>query len=152
MLIVFWSTMGRLVEQWLPEVATFNTTPFCKGIIPRLTSAVFPDQAAWRKQRVYLHVDNARRPHSKRSVQCINNSKLKRIPYRLYWPYIAPSDSYLFGNVKQRLQTCEGRPFEDLQDSVHEILGYIGLIELAATIRAWIERLQRVIDANREYV
>jgi hypothetical protein len=38
-----------------------------------------------------------------------------------YSPDIAPSDFYLFGTVKQRLPTCEGRSFEEFQENVDEI-------------------------------
>jgi hypothetical protein len=31
-----------------------------------------------------------------------------------------------FGTVKQRLQTYQGRSFEELQDNLHEIVGSIG--------------------------
>jgi hypothetical protein len=66
MLTVFWSIMGRTVDKWLPEHDTFNSTYFCEDINARLTSVVFPDQVTWRRQRVYLCVDNAR-PHNSKS-------------------------------------------------------------------------------------
>jgi hypothetical protein len=74
------------------------------------------------------------------------------MPHPPYSPDIALSDFYLFGTMKQRLQTREGRPFEELQENVHEILSSIGWEELEATIRAWTERLRRVIALGREYV
>jgi hypothetical protein len=43
-----------------------------------------------------------------------------------YSPDITPSDFYLFDNVKQRLQTCQNRSFEELQENVDEILDSIG--------------------------
>jgi hypothetical protein len=88
------SSMGPLVEEWLREQDTFNSTYFCATGIPCLASSVFPYQATRRKQRIYLHVDNVRPYNSKDSVQCINDSKLKRMPYPPNSPDIAPSDFY----------------------------------------------------------
>jgi hypothetical protein len=91
--------------------------------------------------------ENTRPHNSKRSVQWINDSKRKRMPHPPYSPDIAPSGVYLFENVRQRLQIYQSRSFEELQENVRDSGFY-----RTATIRAWIERLQSVIDTNREYV
>jgi hypothetical protein len=65
MLTIFWSTMRPLVEKWLPEHGTFNSTYFCDVLVPRLTSSVFPDQGRQCKQRVYVHVGHVRSHNSK---------------------------------------------------------------------------------------
>jgi hypothetical protein len=73
------------------------------------------------------------------------------MPHPPHSPDIAPGDFYLFGTVKQRLQTCQGHSFEELEENLHEILGLIPHGELTATMRAWMAHLQRVIDSNGEY-
>jgi hypothetical protein len=73
------------------------------------------------------------------------------MPHPPYSPDIAPSDFYLFGTVKERLRTCQGGSYEELQANVHEILLAIDPVELMATMRAWMARLQKVIDTNGEY-
>jgi hypothetical protein len=152
LLTIFWSTTGPLVEHWSPTNALFNSTYFCEVIAPCLASAAFPDEAGRRKRRVYLHMDNAR-PHNSRTLfQRAADNKFRRMPHPPYSPDIAPSDFCLFGTVKQRLQTCEGQSFEELQENVHEILSSIGPDELEATMQAWMERLRRVIDTGGDYV
>jgi hypothetical protein len=152
MLTIFWSTTRPLVEDWSPTNASFNSSYFCEVIVPRLASAVFPDQAGQRKRRVYLHIDNARPHNSRKSLQCVADNNVKRMPHPPYSPDIAPSDSYLFDIVKQRVQTCEGQSFEVLQENVREILSSIGRDELEATMRAWMERLRRVTATGRDSV
>jgi histone-lysine N-methyltransferase SETMAR len=141
MFTIFWSTIRLMIEKCLQEHDRFDSTYFCDVIIPRLTSAVFPDQGRWHKQQVYVHMDIAKPHNSKRSVQCISDNNFKRIPHPPYSPHIAPSDLYLFGTVKQRLQTCQGCSLEELQENVYQILGSIELTELAGAMRAWIARL-----------
>jgi hypothetical protein len=74
------------------------------------------------------------------------------MPHPPYSPDIVPHDFYLFGTMKQRLQTVEGRSFEELQENVHEILSAIGRGELEAIMRAWMERLRRAITLGGHYV
>jgi hypothetical protein len=136
----------------IAEHNAFNSTYFCKVIILSLTNAIFPDQWRRRKQRVDVHIDNARPHSSKSSVQCINDNNLKRIPHPSYSPDIEPTDFYPFDTVKQRVQTCQGGSFEELQENVYEILGSIEPTQLAGAMRAWIVRLQRIIDSHGEYV
>jgi hypothetical protein len=52
----------------------------------------------------------------------------------------SPSDFYLFGTVKQRVQTCQSGSYEQLQANVQEILVAIDPVELVATLQAWIAR------------
>jgi histone-lysine N-methyltransferase SETMAR len=144
--------MGPLAEEWLPTNASFKSTYFCELIVPRLAGAAFPGQAGQRKRGVYLHMDNTRPHNSRKSLHCVADNQFKRIPHSPYSPDIAPSDSYLFGTVKQRLQTCKGRSFEELQENVHEILSLIGPDELEATMRAWMECLRRVIVIGGDHV
>jgi histone-lysine N-methyltransferase SETMAR len=130
-----------MIEELLQEHDRFDSTYFCDVIIPRLKNAFFPDQGIRRKQRVHVHMDNTRPHNSKRSVQCIHDNNFTRIPHPPYSPHIAPSDLYLFGTMKQRLQTCQGCSFEELQENVHQILGSIEPSELVGAMRAWIARL-----------
>jgi hypothetical protein len=67
-----------------------------------------------------------------------------------YFPDIASSDSYLFGIVKQRPQTCQGQSVDELQEKVHEILSFPEPDELEATMRAWMDLLWRAIALSGE--
>jgi hypothetical protein len=120
-------------------------------MVPRLASAAFPDQTGQRKRRVCLHMDNVRLHNSRKSLQCVADNKFERIPHPPYSPDIAPSDFSLFGTVKQRLQTCEGRSFKEFPKNGHEILKFIGPDDLEATMRAWMERLRKVIATGGDY-
>jgi hypothetical protein len=78
--------------------------------------------------------------------------KFKRMSHPPYSPDIVTSDFYLFGIVKQRLQTCHDGSYDELQANMHVILAAIDPTELAATMQAWIVCLRKVIDTNGEYV
>jgi hypothetical protein len=79
MLTVFWSTTGPLIEEWLPGHGEFNSTYFCKVVIPRLTRIVFPDQAIRCKQPVHLHMDNARPRNLKTDMSKLDGRLARQI-------------------------------------------------------------------------
>jgi hypothetical protein len=68
-----------------------------------------------------------------------------------YSPDVAPSDVPLLGSLKQRLQTCESRSFEELQGHVSEILNRIAPDELKKVQRGRIDRFPKVRDLSGEY-
>jgi hypothetical protein len=118
---------------------------FCDVITQGVTNVVFPDQIGWREQRVGIDVDNERPHSSKMSVQCLEDTKFPRMPHSPYSPDVAPSDLYLLSNVKQRLQTCQNPSFEELRDNGGEIFGSIARDELKRLMRAWMDRVRKVI-------
>jgi hypothetical protein len=151
MLRISWSTARSLVEDWSPTNASFESTDFCEVIIRREPSAAFSDQAGQLKRQVYLNVDKTKPHNSRKSLQRAAERKLKRMPHPPYSSRIARSDFYVFGPMKQRLQTCQGRSFEELQENVHEILSSIGPVELEGNMQSWLECLRSMIALGGEY-
>jgi hypothetical protein len=77
---------------------------------------------------------------------------MEQAPHPPYSQNLAPSDFYLFGYLKDRLQ---GHHFEDgdqLYDAVIALTGIIDKVTLQRVFLEWIERLRRYIDTNGEYV
>jgi hypothetical protein len=65
---------------------------------------------------------------------------------------LAPSDFYLFGHIKSRLARTSFDEGRDLLSTVKAILGSIDKWTLDRVFLEWMERLQRCIDANGDYV
>jgi hypothetical protein len=77
---------------------------------------------------------------------------MEQTPHPPYSPHLAPSDFYLFGYLKDRLQ---GQHFEDgdqLFDAIMALTGIIEKVTLQRVFREWVERLRRCIETNGEYV
>jgi len=118
-------------------------------IIRKLVQELHPRGGTPRRKVFRLHIENAKPHNSKSSIQCLEDNKLKRLPHPPYSPDVAPSDFYLFGTVKHRLEGCMGETVEDLKENVSEILSTISEEELMAAFLNWMERLQQVIDNGR---
>jgi hypothetical protein len=77
---------------------------------------------------------------------------MKWTPHPLYSPELAPSDFYLFDYVKVCLA---GNAFDDADElfgAIQRILENIEKVMLQVFFIDWIERLEKYITTNGEYV
>jgi hypothetical protein len=74
-----------------------------------------------------------------------------RVPQLPYSPDLAPSDFYLFGKVKNRLEQIQASDADDFFEQLEEILSSISVEELERVLAAWIDRVRQVSEGNGEY-
>jgi hypothetical protein len=67
-------------------------------------------------------------------------------------PDLAPSDFFLFGYVKRKLMRYHAESPPELLIPIRVILSEIPRETLNAVFLEWMERLQKCIDTNVEYV
>jgi hypothetical protein len=130
----------------------FNTTWFLNEIISELVASLKRRGEVSDRGWYRLHLDNARSHNSRDSVDYIDQQKFVRLPHPPYSPDLAPSDFYLFGNMKQRLVKCHGTTKEELFQNVNEILESISEDELVHVFLNWMTKLGQVIDMGGEYI
>jgi hypothetical protein len=75
-----------------------------------------------------------------------------RMPQPPYSPDLAPSDFYLFGTVKNRLEQIQASDADDFFEQLTEILNSISPEELERVFAAWIDRIRQVSEGNGEYL
>lgn len=76
---------------------------------------------------------------------------IKRTPQPPYSPDIAPSDFYLFGNIKDRLKGHHFTSIEDLKEKIFEICNSIPRDTLKRVFQDWIKRSDWVALHKGEY-
>jgi hypothetical protein len=67
-------------------------------------------EAAGNGRKLLVHADNARQHTAMGPIQYLTQNRMKSAPHPPYSPDLAPSDFYLFGNVKRCLT---GLSFDD---------------------------------------
>jgi hypothetical protein len=72
-------------------------------------------------------------------------------PHPPYSPDLAPSDFYLFGDVKGRLAGLSFEDADQLLAAVQGVLGGIEKVTLQAIFLEWMDRLRECIATNGEY-
>jgi hypothetical protein len=70
-----------------------------------------------------------------------NANKMTRALHPLYSPDLAPSDFFLFGNVKRQLSGCSFDHTDDLLTVVQEILDGFDKATLIRVFDEWVRRL-----------
>jgi histone-lysine N-methyltransferase SETMAR len=99
----------------------------------------------------FTHLDNARLHNSKKSLECIQASKAKRLPHPVYSPDLAPSDFFFFGSLKEKLTTFHCTTRDELKSAIITIFNEIDRETLPAVFTLWLEWLERVIRHGGEY-
>jgi hypothetical protein len=89
---------------------------------------------------------------AKQTQDFIEASGMDQVPHPPYSPDLAPSDFYLFGYLKQRLQEQHFEDGDQLFDAIMALTGNIEKVTLQKVFLEWMERLRRCIDINGEYV
>ena len=104
------------------------------------------------QSQFYLHLDNCKVHTSKITSEKIKELDLIKVPHPTYSPDIAPSDFYLFGDMKRKLQ---GKSFDDPQDLKESILKIISKISpeiLNNVFKEWLKRCRSLSGSDGSYL
>lgn len=151
MLTIMWSKSRFYVVELLEPDQKFNSEYFI-GKILKLLLLEFDKNHHNRKKPILLHVDNARPHNSKSANDFLNQNNIIRLPHPPYSPDLAPSDFFLFGYIKNKL---EGSKFEDPEElllEIKRIISQISIDVLDKVFREWILRCQKVRAQKGGYI
>jgi hypothetical protein len=84
--------------------------------------------------------------------QFMEQNSMQRAPHPVCSPDLAPSDFYLFGDVKQLLSGYQFADQDPLLQAVSDILVGIEKVTLESLFHNWIERLCQCSATGGEYV
>jgi hypothetical protein len=148
MLTVFWSPNGFHLIEALPAGQTFTSDYFSQTILYTLHKNLSHMTA----RRIVVHMDNARPHRSKVTSGYLTKFNFRPAPHPPYSPDLAPSDFFLFGALKHKLEGMKFANAAQLVDAVMEITGFMPRSELKAVFVNWEERLRKCIEMQGEYV
>jgi hypothetical protein len=77
---------------------------------------------------------------------------MRRMPQPLYSPDLFSGDFYLFPTVKEKLERTQVADKDQFFESLQAILRDIDRGELNKVFQAWVRRVQKVSEGNRDYV
>ena len=151
MLTVVWNPSGFHVVKALPKGAKFNSQYYTNNILVAISDWRQGAGGIWQRS-LWIHADNARPHVAKVSTDYIGRNRMKQAPHPPYSPDLAPSDFFLFGYVKGKLMGYHADTLSELLVRIRVILSEISRETLNAVFLEWMERLQKCIDTNGEYV
>lgn len=148
---IFFNGDGVVLVDFLPKGAKFNSDYFI-NIIEQIDEKMYPQGRSPRCARKVLHYDNSPCHKSKKVNDFLFKSNFRTMKHPAYSPDIAPSDFGLFGTVKEKLEGVEHATEKDLQDHIIEILNSFSKSYWQSLFMEWIERLEKVITINGNYI
>jgi hypothetical protein len=151
MLSILWSITGihSLID--VPKAITYNSAFLCDIVVTDLVRDICSHSRRKSLKGIYIHLDNARPQNSKPAAECLSRTKANRVPHPAHSPDFAPSDFFLFGFVKTRLQEYDIPGQEGVKCAISQILAEISQGMLICAFEAWIKRFKWVIAYRGEY-
>jgi hypothetical protein len=135
----------------MPKRESYNSAFFCNVDVLSLVENICSGSRRRSLKGFYVHLDNARLHNSHQSNDCLQGTKAQGMPQPAYRPDLAPSDFFLFGFLKQRLQGVHLADREALKTAICQLFSQIDREVLTSVFVDWMERLKWVFKNRGEY-
>ena len=117
---VFWDTHGIIFIDYLKKGKTINSD-YCVALLERLKDEIAEKRPHLKKKKVLFHQDNAPCHKSMKSMAKLQELGFELLPHPPYSPDLAPSDFFLFSDLKRMLA---GKKFCADEEVIEEIEAY----------------------------
>jgi len=161
MMTVIWSISGIHLIDFLPRDEKFNKDYFASFFFKlnfsnNVDNVMSNLESIFREKRpkrickgLKLHLDNAK-PHL--IQEKFDSLGILRLPHPPYSPDLAPSDFFLFGLLKNKLEGLSFDNDDELQEKTIKILKEIPREIFEESFEEWISRLKKCIELDGEYL
>jgi histone-lysine N-methyltransferase SETMAR len=121
MATIFWDSQGILLVDFLEGQRTI-TSAYYESVLRKLTKALAEKRPGKLHQRVLFHHDNAPAHSSHQTRAVLREFRWEIIRHPPYSPDLAPSDFFLFPNLKKSLK---GTHFSSVDDAKKTALTWL---------------------------
>ena len=119
MATVFWDAKGVIMLDFLPKRSTI-TGVYYANLLDQLRTAIREKRRGKLSKGVLLQQDNARVHTCKVAMDAVERNGYELIPHSAYSPDLAPSDFFLFPNLKKDIRGLHFRSDEEVVKAVEE--------------------------------
>ena len=119
MATVFWDAKGVIMLDFLPKRSTI-TGVYYANLLDQLRTAICEKRRGKLSKGVLLQQDNARVPTCKVAMNAVERNGYELIPHPAYSPDLAPSDFFLYPNLKKDIRGLHFRSDEEVVTAVEE--------------------------------
>lgn len=117
---VFWDAKGILLIDYLEKGKTINSEYYC-NLLDQLDLKIREKRPGLQHKKIIFHQDNARVHKSVLTMAKFNELKYELLEHPPYSPDLAPSDYFLFRNLKQFLR---GKRFSSNEEAIATVQQY----------------------------
>ena len=119
MATVFWDAQGVIMLDFLAKKSTI-TGAYYANLLDQLRTAIREKSRGKLSKGILLQQDNARVHTCKIAMDAVERNGYELIPQPTYSPDLAPSDYFLFPNLKKDNRGCHFRSNEEVVAAVEE--------------------------------
>ena len=119
MTTVFWNANGVIMLDFLPKRSTITRVYFA-NLLDQLRTTIREKRRGKLSKGVLLQQDNARVHTCKVAMDAVERNGYELIPHPAYSPDLAPSDFFLFPNLKKDIRGLHSRSDEEVVTAVEE--------------------------------
>lgn len=151
MATVFWDSRGVVLIDYLEQGRTI-TGAYYSSLLDKLNDAIKVKRPHLAKKRVLFHQDNAPAHKSRVVAAKLEELRFQELPHAPYSPDLAPSDFYLFPNLKRWLG---GRRFTSNEEVEAETNAYFADLDASyysEGIKKLEHRWTKCIELEGDYV
>ena len=117
MATVFWNAQGIIMLDFLAKKSTI-TVAYYANLLDQLRTVIREKRRG--KLSILLQQDNARVHTCKIAMDAVERNRNELIPHPVYSPDLAPSDCFLFPNLKKDIRGRHFRSNEEVVAAVEE--------------------------------
>ena len=149
MFCIFLMTNGPILIHQVPRGQSIDGRYYRTNCLEPLVEQIKTKRPASGTHAIKLHFDNAP-PHKTSTVNdYLAERSITVMPHPAYSPDLAPSDFWLFGFLKQQLESYSDE--KSLKRAVTETLENIPEDMYRKTFENWIERMKLCIKYHGDY-
>ena len=119
MATVFWDAKGVIMLDFLPKRSTI-TGVYYANLLDQLRTTIHEKLRGKLYKGVLLQQNNARVPTCKVAMDAVERNRCELIPHHAYSSDLAPSDFFLFPNLKKHIRGLHFQSDEEVVTAVEE--------------------------------
>ena len=119
MATVFWDAKGVIMLDFLPKRSTI-TGVYYANLLDQLRTTIREKRQGKLSKGVLLQQNNVRVHTCKVAMDIVEPNRYELIPHPAYSPALAPSDFFLFLNLKKDIRGLPFRSDEEVMTAVEE--------------------------------
>ncbi len=152
MLLNIWDAQGIVLREFVLNRVGINAQ-FYAQFMCRLREAICRKHPhLWRRNRFWIHHDNTPAHRSVRVRNFLTQMNTHVVQYAPYLPNLAPSDFFLFNQLKKHMRGERFPSLEALQDHIDEEIGMIAQWEFEhAMVESWRKHMCACLWERGEY-
>lgn len=151
MVTVFWDCVGILLIKVMAKGTTINSERYCE-VLEELYHAIREKRSGRLVRKVLLLHDNAKPHTAKKTVEKIKDLKFELVSHPPYSPDLAPSDYFLFKNLKNELRGQKFESENETMTALNQFFDSKSADWYKSGLDALKSRLERCIDLRGEYL